>query len=95
MSRHDEMIRHQQEQTAQGSVEPPPPSDSEKGLSGMTKDLLLKEHPELAAQAGLVKQTKVNKEKKRKQYYHEGINCMLFPFQDILLTNDNYRKACV
>ena len=38
----------------------------------MTKDLLLKEHPELAAQAGLVQQTKVNKDKKRKQYYHEG-----------------------
>ena len=44
-----------------------------KGLSGMTKDLLVKEHPELAAQAGLLKQTKVNKEKKRKQYFHEGI----------------------
>ncbi len=49
-------------------------SKSEKGLSEMTKDMLLKEHPELAAQAGLVQQTKVSqKDKKRKQYLHEGI----------------------
>jgi hypothetical protein len=41
----------------------------------MTKDMLLKDHPELAAQAGLVKQTKVSKkDKKRKQYLHEGTN---------------------
>jgi hypothetical protein len=42
------------------------------GLDGMNRDLLIKEHPELAMQAGLVKKTKVNEGKKRKQYFHEG-----------------------
>jgi hypothetical protein len=73
MPRLQKMIRHQQEKSAPSSAKQSQPSASEKELSGKTKELLLQEHPELAMQAGLVKQTKVNKDKKRKQYYHEGI----------------------
>jgi hypothetical protein len=65
-----------QEQTPPESEPKGVTSKSEKGLPETTKDMLLKDHPELAAQAGLVQQTKVNiKDKKRKQYHHEGIYC--------------------
>ena len=44
-----------------------------KDLSLEAQQDVLKEHPELAAQAGLISTTKSNsKDKKRKQFFHQG-----------------------
>jgi hypothetical protein len=52
----------------------PCPDDHLRGVL-LLADQLMREHPDLAAKAGLLKPTPQNKEKgkeKRKQYYHQG-----------------------
>mmetsp|Transcript_38605 Transcript_38605/g.60229 ORF Transcript_38605/g.60229 Transcript_38605/m.60229 type:complete len:233 (-) Transcript_38605:1570-2268(-) len=71
------------EEEQQQPPKPPVPAQAPDGSEGKavkaedlpdeTKKALIKDHPEMAAQAGLLKQTVENKsDKKRKQFWHEG-----------------------
>ena len=44
-----------------------------KDLPPSVQEEVMKEHPEMAMKAGLIEQTKENKQnKRRKQYFHKG-----------------------